>query len=156
MNIPTIPIGLVGLLLHPSSSRLLPSPTSRIDVFSVEVQMSCKWAAMSCIDAQRSCTCRSCVATNFGAASQGAANELHFPLFFQRSDIKLHKNRPISAQMSCKMDQTTSICYLYLYFPSHYNIIFTKSQAFWAKKILKRRELDRKMSRTRRRGTNWA
>ena len=50
--------------------------------------------------------------------------------------------------MSCKMDQTTPICYLYLYFPSHYNIIFKKSQAIWAKKFLKRKELDRKMSRT--------
>lgn len=41
--------------------------------------------------------------------------------------------------MSCKMDQTTPICYLYLYFPSHYNIIFTKSQAIWAKKFLKKK-----------------
>ena len=46
--------------------------------------------------------------------------------------------------MSCEMDQTTSICYLYLYFPFHYNIIFRKSQAIWAKKFLKRKELDRK------------
>lgn len=84
VNIPTIPIGLVGLRFRPSSPRFLPSSTSRIDVFSVEVQMSC-------IDAQKSCTCRSCVGTNFGAASMELQMSCVFPCFSSAATSKSTK-----------------------------------------------------------------
>ena len=79
----TIPIGLVGFR---PSVVVTPLLHVVVDAYPMEVrrscnelQMSCIGVSRSCIGVSRSCIRRSCAPTEFGATTQGAAKELHFP-----------------------------------------------------------------------------
>ena len=142
---PTIPIGLLGIL-SPVVVASLTAPSTSVQMSCNELQMSCNELRFRCNELHPqelrshgiwSCVWRSC------------KRSCVFPLFSSDSTSFCTQMSCVWAQMSCipslfaaKFDITTPICYLYLYFPSHYSIIFRKSQAIWPKKFLKSSKLD--------------
>lgn len=143
VNKPTIPIGLLGYLPHPTSKWF----SLHDDVtFYNRSRRSCNELQMSCVLAHR----RSCVPPDSSGAAKELQKELRFCPVFHQFDVISRRFCPILPQMSCKWAAFSaktainySFLYLYLYFPSHYNIIFRKSQAILPKKFLKRSKLDK-------------